>query len=509
MKYITIKILIILLVLVSFSRCGDFMDINHDPDAVTDVPMDLVLPAALSSPLYVLGGDGQIIGAYWAQHWTQATNSPQFQGYDSWQITNATFDGRGYGALYFNALNDLKFIKDKAEEQGKWSYYLVATVTEAYVFQILVDLYDMVPFEDALQGTEGNITPAFQSGQEIYDGLIQRIDYALEQTEGVSSVPELASSDIVFGGNINQWRAFANTLKLRLYLRQSFKNDVSTEVSNLLSSETFLSQDADIQIFINQPDKRNPVYASAEVQHKGNISMSRTAMAVMIRNFDETNDDFDPRVDYLAFKPSAVPEFHRALYQGDFYNIDYAENISELSRPLLNFDDPLYYMSAAESYFLQAEADLRFNGGANATALYNSGITASFARLGLSATDAETYYTKSDVDLDDVSSVEDKLKRIWQQKWLAMINIQGIEAFIETNRTDYPEHYMIHPNNDDFVPTDAEGKLTIAVNNVTGDRFPKRFLCPQSELNANPNVPEELRNKEVTDPVWWDVEPTF
>ena len=53
---------------------------------------------------------------------------------------------------------------------------------------------------------------------------------------------------------------------------------------------------------------------------------------------------------------------------------------------------------------------------------------------------------------------------------------------------------------------DDRGKFTISVNNVQSDRFPKRFLCPQSEIDGNPNTPSELKTKKIYDHVWWDVD---
>lgn len=513
-------IYLFLLIIVSLSSCKKFLDINHDPDAIDNVPLSLVLPSALSSPMYVLGGDGQIIGSYWAQHWTQSTNAPQFQGYDSWQITNATFDGRGYGSLYANSLTDLKFIKDNARENENWSYYLIATVTEAYIYQVLVDLYDKVPYTQAIQGAEGNITPKFDDGSFIYKSIADSIKYALTLDVNAITAKNPEGADIVFNGNMDKWKAFANTLLLKIYLRQSYKNTAIS--SDILSLEgPFLTEDASFDIFLDQSNKQNPIYASAEVQHRGNISMSRTLVNYLVLDMFGTPNVRDRRIDALAYKPEKVPEAHRALLQGDFnansnvYTLEGetepyywgAEDIKYLSRPLLKYNDPLYYMSAAESFFLQAEADLRFKGGADAQSLYENGVKAAFTRLGYTSDDADDvidgYGKWSSATTDD-----EKLELIWMQKWVSMVNIQGVEAFIEHNRTNTPKEYNINPNSDPVHWRDdyEEGWFTISVNNVTNGRFPRRLLVPQSEINGNPNVPADLKTKKIFDPIWWDVE---
>jgi len=517
------KFLLILVIALIFgvTGCQKYFDINHDPDALEEAPLEMILPAALAAPLYTLGGDGQIIGAFWAQHWTQSTNAPQYQGYDSWQITNSTFDGRGYGALYFYGLKDLEHIRKEAEATENWTYYLIATATQSYVYQMLVDMYDQVPFSEALQGDsgeEGAFTPHFDDGNDIYDSLLVRLDYALSKDFTLSSNENPGEADIVFQGNINNWIAFANTLKLKILLRESFKNDVTAEI-NAIKDAAFLMNDASYDVFVEQQNKQNPMYGIAEDAHKGNITMSRTLLSVMIDDmFNDSYSIRDQRVNYLALHPKDVEEYHRALYQGDYINIDYAEDIGYLSRPRLQFDDELYYFTQAECYFLLAEADVRFWGGANAQEYYENGVTAAFKRFSyLADYDSENEQTQIDniLDEDDYgqwptdNSDDAQLKIIWLQKWISMVNIQGMEAFIEHNRTDYPETFPIHPLDESFEDeynfSDDRGKFTISVNNVTSDRFPRRLMCPQSEIDGNPNTPADLKNKKVYDKVWWDV----
>ncbi len=515
--------LLILLILFSLSGCKKFLDINNDPDAIENVPLSMLLPAALSSPMYVIGADGQIIGSFWAQHWTQSTNAPQYQGYDSWQMTNATFDGYGYGSLYFNALKDLEYIKNKSHEEENWTYYLIATSVQCYVFQILVDLYDEIPFSEALKGDEGGenaFTPHFEKGAAIYDSLIVRLDYALSKDLTVSTCENPGTQDIVFQGDMNSWVAFANTLKLKIYLRQSYaRPDVaSSGIASLADAQFLTSANASFNIFLNQSNKQNPIYAIAEIAHKGNLTISRTLMSWMID--DLTEDTYkirDKRIDYIAEYPAKVPEYHRALFQGDYSNIEYASDIQYLSRPKLNFDDHLYYFTTAEVWFMLAEADLIYWKTGNAQTYYENGVTAAFKRFNYLANyDSENEQADIDDILDEADygqwpiTEEDQLNIIWLQKWISMANIQGLEAFLEHNRTDYPVVYPIRPGSLDFEDeynySDDRGKFTIAVNNVTSDRFPHRFMCPQSEIDGNPNTPTEQKEKKVYDIVWWDVE---
>jgi len=519
---------IIIALLISFTGCKKFLDINHDPDAIEEAPLNLILPAALSSPMYVIGGDGQVLGEFWAQHWTQSTNAPQFQGFDAWQVTGSTFDGSGFGQLYYAGLRDLEEIRKVSLETKNWTYYLIATSTQCYVYQMLADLYDWIPFTEALQGEgdaengiEPNITPNWDPGEVVYDSLILRLDFAINQNFELASCEDPEEADIIFQGDIKKWVQFANTLKLKIALRQiKARPEVAKTILESINGADFLQTNACFDIFVNQSDKQNPAYATADVKHAGNITISRTLMNVLMDDIDDNEDVRDDRVYFIARKPASVPEFFRALYQGDFYNNEYASGIGQLSRPLLTWNDPLYYFTDAESYFLQAEAYLTdyWLDLAKAEEMYEKGVNAAFARFDLVNDTLGNPYSDCVLETSGYGSWgsaqnnQDRRRLIWTQKWISMANIQGLEAFIEHNRTNFPEEFEFMVGTDEFDdnyqlndsdPDEDRGKFTISVNNVTNNRFPRRFMCPQSEVNGNPNTPSEIVNAQVYDPVWW------
>ena len=98
----------------------------------------------------------------------------------------------------------------------------MTTVIQSYTFQILADLYDQIPFSEALKGDEGIITPVYEHGQNVYDSLIARIDFALSSDYENDDLEKVGAEDILFEGKIDKWIEFANTLKLKIYLRQLY-----------------------------------------------------------------------------------------------------------------------------------------------------------------------------------------------------------------------------------------------------------------------------------------------
>lgn len=468
----------LLAVLFVFSTsCDDMLDINVSPNDPADAPVAMVFPAAVGSAAYVVGGWYQILGGFWAQHWTQSTGASQYRNIDSYDLQTDAFDDRQFGELYSGALNDLEYVKETAKADQNWSYYLMATVVQSYVYQVLADLYDKIPFTEALKGDEGILTPKFDDGQVVYDSLIARIDDALSRDLTAVTVQQPGKDDVIFQGDLDKWVQFANTLKLKIYMRQSeARPQVATAgVQSLFTAPNFLDVDAVFTAFKNEVDSRNPVYETGVDRLAGNITISRTL-------YDFLNNNGDPRLDSIADYPEDTPGTHNTLEQGD-YLAQTPTNIKGLSTPNLKPLDGVYLMTAAESYFLQSEAVVRFAVAGDAEELYQKGIDASFEKFDVDADPAPLYAPGGVYDFAAATTDEMKIEYIINQKWVSMANSQGLEAFFEQNRTGYPKFF------------------TAAVHNVTSDKFPRRLFFPQSERSRNPsNLPEI---QPLTEPVWW------
>lgn len=476
------------MLLIFSTSCDDFLDINTSPNEPATAPVELVFPTATGSAAYVIGGWYQILGGMWAQHWTQSTGASQYRNIDAYDLQTDFLDDRQYGELYSGALKDLEYVKATAKADGNWSYYLMATVVQSYVYQLLVDLYDKIPFTESLKGDQEILTPTFDDGQVVYDSLIARIDDALSRDLTAITVKKPGKDDVLFQGNMDKWVQFANTLKLKIYIRQSTARPsiASAGIQSLFAAPDFLAEDVSFKAFKEEEDNRNPVYETGVNRLAGNITLSRTLYTYL-------SDNNDPRLDSIAKYPKSTPALHNTLVQGDYLNTA-PTNIDGLSTPNLKPLDPVYFISASESYFLQAEAVVRFGVAGDAAALYNDGIQASFTKFNVMEDDdgnistpkvpvLASDYTGTGDAYKFPADVDGQIEAIITQKWVAMANSQGLEAFLEQNRTGYP------------------GFFTPAVNNVTSDNFPRRLFYPQSERIRNPaNLPEI---KPLTEPVWW------
>lgn len=475
------------IVMIFMASCEDYLDVNTDPNNPTDATPGLIFPAATLSIVSVIGGDYAITGNIWSQYFTQNHAANQYKGIDGFNIT-ATFQGARFQELYAGALNDLKAVKVKATESEDWSYYVMATALEAYAFQVLADLYDEVPFDDALLGDEGNFAPAYRNGQAIYDSLIIRLDNALAKDLDAVTVTNPGNSDLIFGGDMDMWVQFINTLKLKIYLRQTEARPAVAEsgIDALYNSGvSFLTSHAAVVDFADQANASNPLYEQdrRQLNTENNLKASTTFVDYMTANGD-------PRLNYI-FEVPVNGGTIAGMRQGD-YNLSTLDlDPDDVSRALITATDPVYFFTEHESLFLQAEAAARGYGTGDAATLYNEAVTASFDMYGESAA---AFIGTGGVYEYPAGTQAQKVESIIMQKWVANARVNGLESWFDHLRTGFPIE------NDD-PNTFVLGELNYPVNGVTGGRYPRRYLFPDREVSRNPNTPAQ---KDIHTEVWWD-----
>jgi Starch-binding associating with outer membrane len=481
------KIISILIFSVILSACNTDLDINRDPDSPIDVPISSQLPSGIAGLIGSEGSYYALIGGFWSQYWTQSTSANQYKNIDGYIINSGDFFA-AWSNMY-DALGDIRNVKKKASEEKNWNYYLIATVLEAQANQVLTDFYGDIPYKEA--NNQKILQPKFDTSEEVYELMIASLNDALSKKLETSIGIKPGIDDLIFRGDMQQWTAFANTMKLKIYMRQTSSPKSATTsaaITSLLSSGVvFLDADAGMKQFTDEPNLSNPLYESdrRQLNVATNLRMSFT-----MSSFFNKNDDTRKAAYYGSGNP---------LYQGEFDNGSI--NASTISIVNLSATTPAYLMSIEESLFLQAEAQVRFGSSAVAKTLYDQAVIENFKKYIVNKTvlNGTSYVASGGVYEFPVSgTMEDKIKAIITQKWVANFPGNGYESFFDTNRTGYPKVSTVSPKDPSYVP----GELTYSLGGATGGLFPKRIVYPQEETNTNPNTPLTSVYK-ITTPVWW------
>ncbi|RUT72910.1 SusD/RagB family nutrient-binding outer membrane lipoprotein [Ancylomarina longa] len=478
----------------------NFLDVNTDPNnppAEVGTPA-LIFPSAVASTAVRVGGEYAILGGMWSQYWTQSNAANQYKFIDAYNVTSDKFRG-SFNEMFSGALNDYNFVITKSQEDEDWIFFLMGTVMKAYSYEVMVDLYDKVPYTEAFQG-DANLTPKYDDGAFIYRELIKEIDNALAKDFSAitNTVPDKA--DFIFNGDATKWKQFANTLKLKLYLRMvnAFPAEAKAGVESVFANGIgFLTEDAAMTQFEDAPDKSNPFYEYnyRQLNVATNLKASKTLMSWL-----EANGD--PRLDVL-FTPGTGGQ--ASLDQGNFNVSSTVVVPTSISVAKQSAVEPVRFISAAESYFMQAEAVARYGVAGDAKALYDLGVQAAFNEF---AFDPELYKDELP-NLDPTAllasggayeypngTFEENLEAIITQKWVSCVGSHALEGFMEKNRTGYPKTSTVYSDEISYVP----GRFVYSKEGITSGLFPKRLIFSGDEYSRNPNTPTEVP---VTENVWW------
>lgn len=482
------------------TSCNDYLDINDSPNSPSSAGANLILPAGQASIAVVTAGIYNNLGGFLAQYWTQAVTANQYNDLDQYLLKTDDYE-RQWDELFAGALNDLEFIKVEFVENEDWGNHLVAVTLQAYAFQLLVDLHDKVPYAQALNPSEF-INPEWDNGKDVYAGILASLDDAINKAKSDSN-PTIFNEDLLLGSNVEAWLQFARSLKLKILMRQSNVEDVSSAVTQLLSEGNFLQQSVAMTSFQNEQNKRNPWF-EVQVDRLSGSSAANSINHVACYSLTQYLLSMgDPRLSSIYLPAEDDSEFglYGSNYPGASKTGQRSSNTTSdesYARVNIGNTDPANIMILPEVYFLIAEAELRFNNDdAAAKASYEAGISASLDMHGI-PDDGSLYGTGGSYEWDSGKPADKRLEDIYMQRWVAFAKFLSIEGWIEMRRTDYPVRVAFDYDGDPPV-----GVLLSPFQNKLGvGLFPNRIWYPESERSANINSPEQP--DDLTVKVWWD-----
>lgn len=545
------KFLLLGAVIIGGSSCKKALDINENPNSPTTSTPDLVLAQALV-------GSASISNTYnlsLADLGGQRANAGGFGGFGSvvtYQWTNNDFSGL-WNSSYDNAEDYQYIIEQTASKPEMANYTAIAQIMKSYAFSKLVDQFNDVPYTEAFKGKEQNFTPKYDKAEDVYKDLVVQLAAANKMIDDASaaeaatpkSINSIAGSiDPLFSGDMNKWKAFSNTVRLRLLIKmagvpalQAFTTPEFAKMST--NTSDYLTDDALVNPgYAIDAGKRNPTYNSLAFLVDGTrptTSRIATKWILTFYNGNKIKDDFRGKAIYqkgnnvvvnqLGDESANVPKApgtSTVWYSGGTAKNEDAIGVAKgasQGQPLI---------LAAESKFLQSEAAVRgYVAFSDASALFNSGIERSFNYLYKNAKgsiDASKIFLWKNADgtVDQTRSVAgdvamyktdnagnrlvdfslaltdaQKIEAIITQKYIALNMVNNDEAFNEFRRTGFPA----------IVEGSLVATETFASRQSTSsrtDKLPGRLLYPQSEFNLNPaNVPAGIN--QFTSRIFWDL----
>ncbi len=539
---ILFKMLVAATLTTAASSCSSFLDINVNPNSPTAVAPPAILAQALAVTAANYTGNNPSYNSYasWAAVYWGKTAVVSGYGEENTYNYSSTYYSGLFDNTYDN-LNDYNLIQQGAAAYP--NHAAIARIMKVYNFQLLVDEYGDIPYSQALLGA-ANISPKYDKAADIYADLLVQLSGAIDDINKATAGQAVGAEDIVFGGNMTRWKQFANSLKLRILLRESQTGNATLDASiktQLTALQTatdgFIATDVVAQPgYAQSAGQQNPFYNRYAYTAAGSNATERSYQIPTQYILNQYTSNNDPRVSQLyvlGSRTNATTGVVSSEYVGSTQG---ESNPPNVVLPLIGsrflganaqgvtggffkgLNAPTVLMLLSEQLFSKAEAETRglFTGGdAAAKTDYLDGIKASFiysyrsgttAPISVAAATATTpgitqYNTfigttatgGSNVanplvnyDVAPASGTLGKQAVIIYQKYLAMNSIASTEGWDDYRRTGQP-------------------KLPASIQSLSprADKLPTRLFYPQSDLNTNAaNVPANITQFTK---IFWDV----
>jgi len=441
-------------VLVLLASCKKQLeDINQNPNEVTDPQPDYLLSNAIKSSVDTYWGpeatmEGTLLYIqYWAK--IQYTDPDRY-------IPSAANIQTVWSNFYAQGIQDFTTLSQLGDTLHNPNYKATAVIMRSWLFQVVTDLFGNAPYTQAAN-IQQYLTPKYDEQKDIYTGILAELKNAVAQID-VAGNP--IQGDLLFNGNMQRWKKFANSLRLRIALRiaDRLPNEAKLVFDEIGANDALLiaSNAENVQLNYLASPNQNPVGRNRETRNDYRISKA------IVDKLKALND---PRLTIYAANPKDT-SVHQIIGVTNGLSVDSAARLgfdktSDAGTVFTATTAPAVLFTYAELLFIKAEAAQRGLLGGVAADYYRQAVTASLKQYGVGDADVATYLAQASLAYNTANYKQS----IGDQKWLALFG-NSLEAFAEWRRLDYP-------------------RLTPAYTGALNGLIPLRFTYPSTEQAVN------------------------
>ncbi|MCF0049962.1 SusD/RagB family nutrient-binding outer membrane lipoprotein [Dyadobacter sp. LJ53] len=474
------KLIIFFLPVLLLTACVDSLDdYNVDQKRATAVPPVTLFSNALKGLADTLTSPNVNVNNYrlYVQHWSTTTylDEPRYN------LTARIIPQSFWQGLYKGVISDLTEAKRLLNEDA----LLAAPSKEVQLAQIeiievlawadLVNTFGNIPYTEAMNPE--NPLPKYDDAKTIYDDLLGRLDAALPKLNTTGTPFE--EGDLLYKGNIAQWKKFGNSLKLKLAMIIADSDPAKAKTMVAQAAPNVFTSNADKAAFpyIGTPPNYNPI-----AQNLNPLYSTRQDFVASKTLVDPMNALNDPRREQFFTTVGGK------YVGGEYGMLNTYSSFSHVSDKIIEPDLEGLLLDYSEVEFLLAEAIERGFITGSAAEHYNKAVTASITYWGGTAAQAATYLAQPKVAY--ATAATNWKEKIGFQKWIALYN-RGWESWVEWRRLDYPK---LLPPSGGNVPA--------------GLAIPVRIIYPINEQTLNPANREAaasaIGGDLATTKLWWD-----
>lgn len=511
---------ILALFLVSCDGLSDFGDMNEDPTAANDINPDFeftTVQLGTAGSRWETWRTNLIYAENIVQHMATTAGywSGNFNAYNpgfSGSFFEAQYDGGINGANWLASVKNVENLVARLQDDPEQVNRLAAArIWRVLVYQRLTDTYGDIPYFEAGQGfLEGEFTPRYTPQDSIYMDMRNELQEAIAQFD--ANQPTYGSADLVYGGDIDQWKRFANSLQLRLAMRLVKVDEERARQWAQEAIEGGVMESTADDAFVSHQDGPSGGPAGFNTNANSEVMTAFGDLPNLSDTFvDWMKDRDDPRLPVLGAVIDGDdvitdPEEQKGLPNG--YDADeivdhpsWTGSLSDYTvvNPVVrDLEDPIFFQTYAEVAFMLAEAEERWSiAPGTAESHYEAGVRAAMNMLSAYDDGGAADIDEAAIDeylADNPYDPSRAIEQINNQYWAATF-LNGLEAWANWRRSGYPD---LEPADE---PGDTDGQII------------RRLDYPENEQDLNRENYREARSRQnitqgnrLVARVWWDVE---
>lgn len=465
---------------------------------------------------------------------------------------NRGHSGGMYENYYLHIFNNTRRIIADCDASNQLGLAGVMRIVQAYGTLMTTDAHGPLAYSSILSGEYESYFP-FDSQQDIYIAMFKDLDKAITDIQNMTEAEKLtlATFDSWCQADTELWVKIANTMKLRMALRLS-KREAEMSAAGIdlkavaaaAAPNTLATVNKDIVIDKSLENEMWLMFNWGDCGFNANLVTLMSGMKDPRQPLYMTKNVNDVTVKVGNEEKVVVPK------NTEYLGIRFASGLPGKPNSWSNFSGwidtpnalgvysmPLPIFKAAESYFLLAEAKLRWNiGSESIQSLYETGIRVSmenelayrgkYAQISAYPANAVEDYingttgqidfvdpanaalstpalNKLGVKWDEGASNEQKLERIMIQKYLALFPL-STEAWAEQRRTGYPRLFPAYVNESNGAVDTEEGVRRVIYSSNAYDTNAKGLEEGLKLLDKENSSKKGISGDKGGTHVWWD-----
>ncbi|MFC4096115.1 SusD/RagB family nutrient-binding outer membrane lipoprotein [Euzebyella saccharophila] len=412
------------------------------------------------------------------------------------------------------------------EEQNEYRIFMITGKIYLYDYtQKMVDLFGDIPFTEAgkISQNEGDYQSSyasFDTAEDLYNLMISELKSIAQELNSISLTTAVKDyftvQDFINGGDIEVWKRYCNSLRIRLLTRASsnsaFASVAQSEIQEILENPSAYpiveSNEDNIQIeSLGEGMGIEANFQSTFVEGDGwNSNVASKAM------IDHMVENTDPRLrcifqpgseagedEYLGLDPTMAQSAQSALINSGtvsiFNNWTFKNNRNFpgvlISSANVNFYLAEFYLAtndvlAREHYEKGIRESINFYYSARELAI-NFDDSPEIASL--EASEIDNYIAGENIAWSSGLNNDGKIQLLARQKWLHNNMVEMFENWSEVRRLNSPEFEFVNDNS-------------------SGQSIPPtRFLYPSAERTFNAENYSTVSSEDNLDSkIFWDID---